>query len=184
MPTAGDNPFELNPFIELVMQSNANKAMYQDIPLRNPNVNPGALSAGIYYIGDLCYLGDKILDWDEYITSLLINEGMDRITLTIDIHEDFVILTTRRIKSKSIVATMTIPTLIVCLQCITEHQAILNNVQLNGVPGVLLLFEFSESHQCSSVDYKGIIGHQSRVSACAVTPIQLSPHNNSISFVE
>ena len=26
MPTAGDNPFELNPFIELVMQSNVNKA--------------------------------------------------------------------------------------------------------------------------------------------------------------
>ncbi len=25
MPTEGDNPFELNPFIELVMQSNSNK---------------------------------------------------------------------------------------------------------------------------------------------------------------
>ena len=46
MPTAGDSPFELNPFIELVMQSNANKTMYQDIPLRNPNINPGALAAG------------------------------------------------------------------------------------------------------------------------------------------
>ena len=60
---------------------------------------------------------------------------------------------------------MTILALIVCLQCITEHQAILNNVQLNGVPSVLLLFEFSESHQCSSVDYKGIIGQKRRLSA-------------------
>ena len=75
MPTAGDNPFELNPFIELVMQSNANKTMYQDIPLRNPNVNPGALSAGIYYIGDLSYLGDEILDWDDYINCIAPNNN-------------------------------------------------------------------------------------------------------------
>ena len=75
MPTAGDSPFELNPFIELVMQSNANKAMYQDIPLRNPNVNPGAMSAGIYYIGDLSYLSDEILDWDEYIKCIAPNDN-------------------------------------------------------------------------------------------------------------
>ena len=79
MPTAGDSPFELNPFIELVMQSNANKAMYQDIPLRNPNVNPGALAAGIYYIGDLSYLGEKILDWDEYINCIAPNNNWNNV---------------------------------------------------------------------------------------------------------
>ena len=79
MPTAGDSPFELNPFIELVMQSNANKAMYQDIPLRNPNVNPGALAAGTYYIGDLSYLGEKILDWDEYINCIAPNNDWNNV---------------------------------------------------------------------------------------------------------
>jgi hypothetical protein len=74
MPTAGDNPFELNPFIELVMQSNANKAMYQDVPLRNPNVNPGALAPGVYYVGDLSYMGDEILNWDEYIKCIAPND--------------------------------------------------------------------------------------------------------------
>lgn len=73
MPTAGDNPFELNPFIELVMQSEANKVMYQDIPLRNPNVNPGALGPGIYYIGDLTYLNDEILDIEDYIEAIAPN---------------------------------------------------------------------------------------------------------------
>ena len=79
MPTEGDTPFELNPFIELVMQSDANQAMYQDIPLRNPNVNPGALSAGIYYIGDLSYLGDEILDWDEYINCIAPNNDWNNV---------------------------------------------------------------------------------------------------------
>ena len=47
--------------------------MYQDIPLRNPNVNPGALGPGIYYIGDLTYLNDEILDIEDYIEAIAPN---------------------------------------------------------------------------------------------------------------
>ena len=55
------------------------ETMYQDIPLRNPNVNPGALAAGIYYIGDLSYLGEKILDWDEYINCIAPNNDWNNV---------------------------------------------------------------------------------------------------------
>ena len=74
MPTAGDNPFELNPFIELVMQSDTNKEML-DAPLRNPNVNPGELNPGVYYIGDLSYLDERIVLWEDCLSAIAPNDN-------------------------------------------------------------------------------------------------------------
>ena len=75
MPTEGDHPFELNPFTELLIESDINKQKMIDTPLRNPNINPGALAAGHYYIGDLSYLDDRIVLWEDCLAAIAPNDN-------------------------------------------------------------------------------------------------------------
>ena len=81
-----------------------------------------------------------------YRTSLLINKSMNTITLAIDTHKDLVILTTRRVQFIGITIRRSL------LQCITQHQTILNNVKMNGVASVLLGTEVSEGSSGSHLE--------------------------------
>jgi hypothetical protein len=86
-----------------------------------------------------------------HITVGLVNKSVDAITLTVDTHVDFVILTTRAIQF----ITVTIRSNL--LESITEHQAILDDVELNGVTGGLLGSELGEGGGHGVVSFADVI---------------------------
>ena len=77
-----------------------------------------------------------------YITILLVNESVNAVTTTVDGHVDLVILTTRTIKFKTVVRRLDVVS--VSSQSITQHQAILDDVELDGVASGLLGSELDE----------------------------------------
>ena len=75
----------------------------------------------------------------EYLTSLLVNESVDAVTVAVNVHKDFMVLTTRRVKGKEITVRSSL------LESITQHQTILDDVKVDGVESVLLRDVLSKS---------------------------------------
>jgi len=103
----------------------------------------------------------------EHITSLLVDESVNRITTTIDIHEDFMILTTRRLKGKEITIGSSL------LESITQHHTVLDDVEMDGVESVLLRDVLSKGGHGLFADVVSIEGHGGNAAPC-VPPVRLS----------
>jgi hypothetical protein len=118
----------------------------------------------------------RCLDASRFVdrTSLLVNESMNTVTTIINVHEHFVILTTRRVQRIEITIRS------ILLKSIAQHQTILNNVKFNGVLCVLLGSVVSEGggHRCLA--YEPIIGAYGGVSAPSVPVLGLVHGNQFI----
>jgi len=87
----------------------------------------------------------------EHFTSLLVDESVDAIAAIINMHEDFVILATRRIQRVEVTVRSSL------LESITQHHTILDNVELDGVASVLLCLELGEGGGHGVVSFADVI---------------------------
>ena len=87
----------------------------------------------------------------EDFTSLLVDESVDAITTTVDTHKDFVILTAVRIQFVRITIRSSL------LESITQHQTILDDVEVDGVAGVLLGSKLGEGGGHGVVSFADVI---------------------------
>ena len=73
-----------------------------------------------------------------HFTSLLVNKSVNAVTLTVDAHVDLVILATSGVHFESVTIRSSL------LESITQHQAILDDVEVNGVASSTLGTELGE----------------------------------------
>ena len=104
-----------------------------------------------------------------HFTSFLVDESVDAIAGIVNVHEDLVVFATRRVKCKEITVRS------ILSQSITQHHAILDNVELNGVLSITLSTEGRELRIAGDGGSHGVVSFADVISIGQIRAVRAPP---------